>query len=64
MIVNKAVYRRRKLIAAVFLLALACETFTPAVSYALTSGPAQPEMKGSEPGSASNMVDPFTGDFA
>lgn len=64
MIVNKAVYRRKKLIATFFLLVFAGETLIPAVSYALTSGPSQPEMKGFEPVSASNMVDPFTGDFS
>ncbi|WP_139367125.1 hypothetical protein [Sediminibacterium ginsengisoli] len=36
----------------------------PAVSYALTSGPSQPEMQAFTPVSASDMVDPFTGDFS
>jgi len=38
-------------------------TFSPAISYALTSGPSQPEFSSFEPVSTTNMVDEFTGDF-
>lgn len=34
------------------------------VSYALTSGPSQPETQQFAPAGADNMVDPFTGDFS
>jgi len=36
----------------------------PAVSYALTGGPAQPEFSSFEPVSTSKMVDEFSGDFS
>ncbi|MCU0415793.1 MAG: hypothetical protein MUE33_01290 [Cytophagaceae bacterium] len=37
--------------------------FAPGVSYALTSGPSQPEVQSFEPVSTTEMVDLFTGDF-
>ena len=36
---------------------------SPAVCYALTSGPVQPETKGFQPAGVSDMVDLQTGDF-
>jgi len=38
--------------------------FTPGVSYALTSGPTQPEVQGFQPAGTSDMVDLFSGDFS
>jgi hypothetical protein len=53
----------RKQIAAFMLLLFTCNIGCPLAGYALTSGPAQPEMKNFEPASAANLVDAFTGDF-
>lgn len=38
--------------------------FFPAISYALTSGPTQPETQSFTPAGVSDMVDPFSGDFS
>lgn len=38
--------------------------FFPAISYALTSGPTQPEVQSFTPAGVSDMVDPFSGDFS
>lgn len=54
----------RKLIAVFCLTVFSISTFTPTVSYALTSGPAQPEMQGFTPAGTNDMVDAFTGDFS
>lgn len=54
----------RKLIAGFCLTVFSISTFTPTVSYALTSGPAQPEMQGFTPAGTNDMVDAFTGDFS
>src|SRR5205823_14160980 len=42
---------------------LLSEAGTPLVSYALTSGPMQPEFSSFEPVGTTDMVDAFTGDF-
>jgi hypothetical protein len=47
-----------------FLIIFSLETFYPAVSYGLTSGPTTPEMSAFEPASTANMVDMFSGDFS
>lgn len=39
------------------------QVFIPEKSYALTSGPSQPEVQSFEPVSTNQMVDPFSGDF-
>lgn len=58
-------FGRYKKITALFLLVLLIlETTFPTVSFALTSGPSQPEMKGFEPVGNSDMVDLFSGDFS
>lgn len=41
-----------------------CQVFLPATSYALTSGPTQPEVQAFQPAGTSDMVDMFTGDFS
>ncbi len=56
-------FRNRKLFAAVFLLVFSLQTFYPAAVFALTSGPAQPEMQKFTPAGTSDMVDLFSGDF-
>ena len=56
-------FRNRKLFAAVFLLLFSIQTFYPCAVFALTSGPAQPEMQNFTPAGTSDMVDLFTGDF-
>lgn len=55
--------RFRKPLAAFFLCLLTTELVAPTVSYALTSGPDQPEMKGFTPIGSTDMVDLFSGDF-
>lgn len=54
---------KKKWIAAFFLSLLTAQNFVPVVAYALTTGPAQPEMQKFEPAGASDMVDLFSGDF-
>src|SRR5262245_62155773 len=46
-----------------FLLQFTCSIVCPSVTYALTSGPSQPEFSSFEPVATTNMVDEFTGDF-
>ena len=46
------------------LLVMFFQLMVPNISYALTSGPSQPEMKGFEPIGSSDMVDLFSGDFS
>jgi hypothetical protein len=60
----KLIQRYKKFIAAFLLVVFTTEMFMPNVAYALTSGPAQPEMKGFEPIGNSDMVDLFSGDFS
>lgn len=59
------VFGQYKKTSALFLfLLLFVQTTFPVFSYALTSGPSQPEMKGFEPIGNSDMVDLFSGDFS
>ncbi len=53
----------KKIIALFFLVSLTIQTFYPCTAYALTSGPAQPEMQKFESAGAADMVDLFSGDF-
>jgi hypothetical protein len=55
--------RRKKMIAVFFLLVFTAQLLLPNVSYALTSGPSQPEMAKFEPAGTSDMVDLFSGDM-
>lgn len=55
--------RGRVSIACFFLGLLIIQLVTPMVTWALTSGPAQPEAKQFQPAGTSDMVDLFTGDF-
>jgi hypothetical protein len=50
-------------VAAFLLVQFASQIFLPSISYALTSGPSQPEFSSFEPVSTANMVDEFSGDF-
>ncbi len=52
-----------KLTAIVLLFNLLAQICFPAVSYALTSGPQQPEFTSFEPVNTTQMVDEFSGDF-
>jgi hypothetical protein len=45
------------------LIQFVTQLFFPGVSFALTSGPSQPEFSSFEPVSSTNMVDEFSGDF-
>src|ERR1700704_4260355 len=54
----------KKAIALFLFLAMLVQLIIPNVSFALTSGPSQPEMKGFEPIGNSDMVDLFSGDFS
>jgi hypothetical protein len=53
----------RKRIAGCLLLLTISELAFPSVSYALTSGPSQPEFSSFEPVSTNQLVDEFSGDF-
>src|SRR5688572_13308536 len=58
--------RNRKLLKAItvfLLLQFTSQIALPTLSYALTSGPSQPEFSSFEPVATTNMVDEFTGDF-
>jgi hypothetical protein len=55
--------RTKKCTAWLFLIVFGIETFIPGMAYALTSGPAQPELTKFEPAGVNDMVDLFTGDF-
>jgi len=55
--------RARVRIACFFLALLLVQGLMPAVAWALTSGPAQPETKQFQAAGTSDMVDLFTGDF-
>jgi len=50
-------------IAHFWLLSYCASIVFPTVTFALTSGPSQPEVQAFTPASASNMVDLFSGDF-
>ena len=52
-----------RLIACYVILAMLGQLFFPSLSYALTSGPTQPEFTSFEPAGTSEMVDLATGDF-
>ena len=56
-------FTRQRKIAISLLLLWGVNIFTPSVTYALTSGPAQPETRGFMPAGVSDMVDLQTGDF-
>lgn len=59
-------YKQRRLIkftAKVVLIVLGVQLIFPVASFALTSGPTQPEVQSFEPVGTTNMVDLFTGDF-
>ncbi len=49
--------------ARILLLTLSFQLVWPAYSYALTTGPSQPEVQSFEPVGTTELVDPFTGDF-
>lgn len=55
--------RTKKWTAWFFLIVFGIETFVPGMAYALTSGPAQPELTKFEPAGTNDMVDLFTGNF-
>lgn len=61
-----SLYQNRKRcrpIAKILILILLFQCFSPAISLALTNGPASPEFSSFEPVSTSDMVSLFTGDF-
>lgn len=55
--------RSIKRIALLLLFSFVLQIVSPTISFALTSGPTQPEFTSFEPVSTNNMVDLFTGDF-
>ena len=59
----KKLTRIKRPVAAFLLIIFTCHLLLPVAGFALTSGPAQPEMKGFEPATTANLVDAFTGDF-
>lgn len=56
-------FRKNRAIAAFMSASLLLEVIFPNTTWALTSGPSQPEVHGFEPVSTSEMVNPFTGSF-
>jgi len=54
---------QRKFISLFLMTLMLVQTFVPTISYALTSGPTQPEVQTFEPVGTSDMVDLFSGDF-
>lgn len=60
MLYNKRII---KSVARLMLCTLTLQLVLPAVSFALTSGPSQPEVQSFEPVGTTDMVDMFTGDF-
>ncbi len=55
--------RLKKPIAILTLLIIITQTFSPTISYALTSGPTSPEATSFEPIDTTDMVNTLTGDF-
>lgn len=60
----RILHKYQKAIALILFFIMGIELVVPNVAHALTSGPAQPEMKGFEPIGNSDMVDLFSGDFS
>jgi hypothetical protein len=60
----RTLIRHQKTIALLLFFIMGVELVIPNVARALTSGPAQPEMKSFEPIGNSDMVDLFSGDFS
>ncbi len=63
MLITLATKRRYKVIAVFLAINLLTQLAFPTVSFALTSGPSQPEAGSFEPVNTNQMVDLFTGDF-
>lgn len=56
--------RIKKSMSWIFLISFVWQILFPTASYALTGGPSQPEVQSFTPASVTEMVDPFSGDFA
>jgi len=61
---NSLLVARRQKIALLLLFFFIGQIVQPALVYALTGGPAQPEMRSFQPAGTSEMVDLFSGDFS
>lgn len=55
--------RKMRMTCRVLLVAFIYQILFPTISFALTSGPTQPEVQGFEPVGTTDMVEMFTGDF-
>ncbi|MEJ0034179.1 MAG: hypothetical protein WDO15_29320 [Bacteroidota bacterium] len=55
---------QRQRVAWAMIMIFMVNTFSPLRSYALTSGPTQPEHQGFQPAGTTDMVDLFSGDFS
>ncbi len=60
-LLQKTIYPKLALFLAILFI---FNIFLPTISYALTSGPTQPEVQSFSPAGTSDMVDPFSGDFS
>lgn len=60
----KFFYRNRRSIAIALTLIFVFQIFGAQTTYALTSGPTQPEVQSFQPAGTTEMVDLFTGDFS
>jgi hypothetical protein len=54
---------KKQILSLIVAFSILFQLFFPSFSFALTSGPSQPEFNSFEPYGTSQMVDPFTGDF-
>lgn len=61
---SRFINKYKRGIAFFFLLNFVVDVFFPTASWALTSGPSQPEVQEFQPVNVSDMVDPGTGDFS
>jgi hypothetical protein len=55
---------RRQVVALFLLVIMSAQIILPTTTWALTSGPSQPEFQSFQPAGATEMVNLFTGDFS
>jgi hypothetical protein len=61
---NRLIHKYRRHLAFFFLINFVTQVFFPTVSFALTSGPTQPEVQAFKPIDVADMVNSFTGDLS
>jgi hypothetical protein len=58
------IHKKSRIIATFFLAIMVAQLLLPTTSWALTSGPTQPEVQSFQPAGTTEMVDLFSGDFS